>query len=309
MENFDNNELEVAEKIDDSHKEPSAVQTPVVDGVPIVSKGLSAKLTEYGQESARNADSMAELKQGVVLAVLEELGTTPTYDQMYSDVGIRARIVEGITEHYISKNMSQEVIEKNAFCQATIENVASGFMTYLYDECGVTQPVSEQPDATRKRSETNKAKEAFIEEWDSDVGALDQEIKGLNEKQVNLVSGSDDYKANKKEISRLERIKSEGIKDVNKSIKDDNSTLKKYSEKAFSVCKTVATPEQGKQLSSDDSKKHRIIATNMHLLQQFLKGEIKDFSFENRNGVIVTRVNSCEIGLHAVEKEEVNIAE
>lgn len=309
MENFDNNELEVAGKIDDSHKEPSAVQTPVVDGAPIVSKGLSAKLTEYGQESAKNADSMAKLKQDVVLAVLEELGTTPTYDQMYSDVGVRAKIVEGITEHYISKNMTQEVIEKNAFCQDTIENVASGFMTYLYEDCGVTKPVSEQPDATRKRSETNTAKEAFVSEFNSNVEDIDEKIKGLNEKQVDLVSGSDDYKANKKEITRLERIKDQGIKDVNQSIKDDNSALKKYSEKTFSVCKTVATPENGKQLSSADSEKHRIIATNMYLLEQFLKGEIKHFSFENVNGRIITMDDHCEIGLHTVEKKEVNIAE
>ena len=252
---------------------------------------------------------MAKLKQDVVLAVLEELGTTPTYDQMYSDVGIRAQIVKGITAHYVSKNMTEEVIEKNAFCQDTIENVASGFMTYLYDECGVTKPVSEQPDAVRKATETNKAKEAFVEEFNSNVDDIDEKSKGLNEKQVDLVSGSDDYKANKKEISRLERIKNEGIKDINKEVKDNNSTLKKYSDKAYSVCKTVATPEQGKQLSDADSKKHRIIATNMYLLEQFLKGEIKDFSFENVNGRIITMVDHCEIGLHTVEKQEVNIAE
>jgi len=309
MENFDNKELEVAGKIDDSHKEPSAVVTPVVDGAPIVSEGLSTKLTEYGQESAKNADTMASLKQALVFAVLEELGTEPTYDQMYSDVGVRAQIVKGITAHYVSKNMSQEVIDKNAFCQNTIENVASGFMTYLYEECGVTQPVSQQPDATRKREETNTAKEAFVEEFNSNVEDIDEKIKGLNEKQVDLVSGSDDYKANKKEITRLERIKNAGIKDVNQSIKDDNSALKKYSDKTYSVCKTVATPEQGKQLSSADSKKHRIIATNMYLLEQFLKGKIRDFSFEHRDGVIVTRVESYEVGLHTVEEKEVKIAE
>lgn len=218
MENFDNNELEVAGKIDDSMTQPSEVKDVIVNGAPVIEETLADNLHDFGYSQEQQELETHSAKLEMAQSVVDSVGLNPTFKQWKA---VRNAVLSGHVAFNETLSNPRKV--------ETLENKATLFMRLLENEFQFVKPKSESKDSARKDKAKNDAQSILNEKYDGSVSVAQDALRMLDINTPNLEFGTQEYSENEKEKATLRRV-------INQAQKAKDAENKKAVSGTLSNC-------------------------------------------------------------------------
>ena len=207
MENFDNKELEVAGKIDDSMTQPSEVKDVIVNGAPVIEETLADNLHDFGYSQEQQELETHSAKLEMAQSVVDSVGTEPTFKQWKA---VRSAVLSGHVAFNETLSNPRKV--------ETLENKATLFMRLLENEFQFVKPKSESKDSTRKDKAKNDAQTILNEKYDGSISVAEDALRMLDINTPNFEHGTVEYDENEKEKTTIRRV----IKQAKKTKEAEN---------------------------------------------------------------------------------------
>lgn len=188
--------MNIAGKIDDSHKEPSEVKDVIVDGAPVIEETLADSLHSFGYDQEQQDLQKESDEKEMAKAVVDSVGTNPTFKQWKA---VRLAVLSG----YVAFN---ETLSKPRELE-TLENKASNFMRLLEKEpYNFVKPKSKSKDSVRKADEKTTAETILEEKYGGSISVAEDQLRSLDQLTPNLEFGTQEYSENEKEKATLRRV-------------------------------------------------------------------------------------------------------
>lgn len=211
---------EIAQAIDNSHKEPSEVKNVVVGGVPVLDADVANRAVELGEKYGLNEVAsnitQGEILNGLAILFVQKIGQTPTRDE--------AMAFRDATETGIRQGYAKGGLENPA--ESTIENAKSKVMNFIYDQ-GVTKPASKEKSAVSKANAKSNALDSFEKEFDSNPDAVKSALKDATAQKTEWEPDSVEYKEVEREEKRIAKVLKEG---TTKVASDNKKAVRKFNE-------------------------------------------------------------------------------
>ena len=185
----------VAQKIDDSHKEPSEVKDVIVNGAPVIEETLADNLHDFGYSQEQQELETHSAKLEMAQSVVDSVGTNPTFKQWKA---VRGSVLSGHVAFNDTLSNPRKV--------ETLENKATLFMRLLENEFQFVKPKSESKDSARKDKAKNDAQSILDEKYDGSVSVAEDALRILDINTPNLEFGTQEYSENEKEKATLRRV-------------------------------------------------------------------------------------------------------
>ena len=209
---------EVAQAIDDSHKEPSEVKDVIVNGAPVIEETLADNLHDFGFNQEQQDLQKESDEKEMARAVVDSVGTNPTFKQWKA---VRLAVLSG----YVAFN---ETLSKPRELD-TLENKASSFMRLLEKEpYNFVKPKSKSKDSVRKADEKTTAETILEEKYGGSISVAEDQLRSLDQLTAQLEYDTQEYNDNEKEKTTIRRvIKQAKSAQVAKNKKAVSGTLSK----------------------------------------------------------------------------------
>jgi hypothetical protein len=221
----------VAQKIDDSHKEPSEVKTVLVNGAPVLDVDVTNRAVELGKKFGLNESASSitqgEILNGLAILFVQNIGLTPTKDQA---MAFRDATETGIRQGYAKGGLTNPA-------DSTIENAKSKVMNFIYDQ-GVEKPASKEKSAVSKANAKSVALDSFETEFESNPDAVKSALKDATAQKTEYEPESVEYKEVEREEKRIAKVLKEGTtkiaSDNKKAVRGFNEGSNDYHKKILS---------------------------------------------------------------------------
>ena len=188
--------MNVAAKIDDSHKDPSEVKDVMVNGAPVIEKALEDNLHSFGYDQERQDLQKESDEKEMARAVVDSVGINPSFKEWKA---VRLAVLSG----YVAFN---ETLSKPRELE-TLENKASNFMRLLEKEpYNFVKPKSKSKDSVRKADEKTTAETILEEKYGGSISVAEDQLKSLDQLTPNLEYDTQEYNDNEKEKTTIRRV-------------------------------------------------------------------------------------------------------
>jgi hypothetical protein len=211
---FDN----VAQAIDNSHKDPSEVKDITVNGAPVIEETLADNLHDFGFNQEQQEMETHSAKLEMAQDVVNSIGLNPTFKEWKA---VRNAVFSGHVAFNETLSNPRKV--------ETLENKATLFMRLLENEFQFVKPKSESKDSTRKNKAKNDAQSILNEKYDGSISVAEDQLRSLDQLTPNLAFGTEEYSENEKEKATLRRV-------INQAQKAKEAENKKAVSGTLSKC-------------------------------------------------------------------------
>lgn len=186
----------IAQAIDNSHKDPSEVKDVIVNRVPVIEETLADSLHSFGYDQERQDLQKESDEKEMAKAVVASVGLNPTFKEWKA---VRLAVLSG----YVAFN---ETLSKPRELE-TLENKATNFMRLLEKEpYNFVKPKSKSKDSVRKADEKTTAETILEEKYGGSISVAEDQLKSLDQLTPNLEYDTQEYNDNEKEKTTLRRV-------------------------------------------------------------------------------------------------------